>query len=136
MEQQEFDFESQYDTDDEVEKAINSLVIFVQNQVVADESRPAIINPYRLKHIAHTYKLMRYMTNGTDAEVSYKLHEPFQSMGSVTVEGDDILIGSSSQAIQWFLGAAKLASNFEVYPLTNGKVRMTFTFHGLTTPIQ
>lgn len=136
MEQNDFDFESSYETDNEVEEAINKLVIIVQNQVIADESKPAIINPYRMQHLAHTYKLMRYMTNGTDAVVSYKLHEPFQSMGSVSVEGNDILIGASGQAIQWFLGAAKLASNFEAYPLTNGKVRLTFTFHGLTTPIQ
>ena len=31
---------------------------------------------------------------------------------------------------------AEFASNTEIYPLAENKVRMTFTFHGLTAPIE
>mgnify|MGYP000216046892 CR=1 FL=1 len=37
---------------------------------------------------------------------------------------------------EWFARAAEFASNTEVYPLTKNRIRLTFTFHGITTPIE
>lgn len=38
--------------------------------------------------------------------------------------------------VVWFVRSVELASNFEVYPKTDGTVCMTFPFHGLTRPIE
>ena len=132
MGNQEFDFESEYASDSEIEEAMDSLVISVANDIAQDESRTSIINPYRMQQILYTYKVMKYLMKGTYAKVTYKLHEPYQSMGSVSVTGNDI----EFKKISWFLRAAELASNYEVYPKTDGTVCMTFTFHGITTPIE
>lgn len=132
MGNQEFDFESEYTSDSEIEEAMDSLVISVANDIAQDERRTSIINPYRMQQILYTYKVMKYLTKGTSAKVTYKLHEPYQSMGSVSVTGKDIEFNK----VSWFLRAAELASNYEVYPKTDGTVCMTFTFHGLTTPIE
>ena len=132
MGNQEFDFESEYASDSEIEEAMDSLVISVANDIAQDESRTSIINPYRMQHLLYTYKVMKYLMKGTSAKVTYKLHEPYQSMGSVSVTGKDI----EFKKISWFLRAAELASNYEVYPKTDGTVCMTFTFHGITTPIE
>ena len=132
MGKQEFDFESEYASDSEIEEAMDSLVISVANDIAQDESRTSIINPYRMQHLLYTYKVMKYLMKGTSAKVTYKLHEPYQSMGSVSVTGKDI----EFKKISWFLRAAELASNYEVYPKTDGTVCMTFTFHGITTPIE
>lgn len=132
MGNQEFDFESEYASDSEIEEAMDSLVISVANDIAQDESRTSIINPYRMQQLLYTYKVMKYLMKGTSAKVTYKLHEPYQSMGSVSVTGNDI----EFKKISWFLRAAELASNYEVYPKTDGTVCMTFTFHGITTPIE
>lgn len=132
MGNQEFDFESDYASDSEIEEAMDSLVISVANDIAQDESRTSIINPYRMQQLLYTYKVMKYLMKGTSAKVTYKLHEPYQSMGSVSVTGKDI----EFKKVSWFLRAAELASNYEVYPKTDGTVCMTFTFHGITTPIE
>lgn len=132
MGNQEFDFESEYASDSEIEEAMDSLVISVANDIAQDESRTSIINPYRMQQLLYTYKVMKYLMKGTSAKVTYKLHEPYQSMGSVSVTGKDI----EFKKVSWFLRAAELASNYEVYPKTDGTVCMTFTFHGITTPIE
>ena len=132
MDNQEFDFESEYASDSEIEEAMDSLVISVANDIAQDESRTSIINPYRMQQLLYTYKVMKYLMKGTSAKVTYKLHEPYQSMGSVSVTGKDI----EFKKVSWFLRAAELASNYEVYPNTDGTVCMTFTFHGITTPIE
>lgn len=132
MDNQEFDFESEYASDSEIEEAMDSLVISVANDIAQDEGRTSIINPYRMQQLLYTYKVMKYLMKGTSAKVTYKLHEPYQSMGSVSVIGNDI----EFKKVSWFLRAAELASNYEVYPKTDGTVCMTFTFHGITTPIE
>ena len=132
MGNQEFDFESEYASDSEIEEAMDSLVISVANDIAQDESRTSIINPYRMQQLLYTYKVTKYLMKGTSAKVTYKLHEPYQSMGSVSVTGKDI----EFKKVSWFLRAAELASNYEVYPKTDGTVCMTFTFHGITTPIE
>lgn len=132
MDNQEFDFESEYASDYEIDKAMDSLVISVASDIARDESRTSIINPYRMQWLLYTYKVMKYLTKGTSANVTYKLHEPYQSVGSVSVTGKDIKFKKVAQ----FIRAAELASNYEVYPKTDGTVCMTFTFHGITTPIE
>lgn len=126
------DFDTEFMTDDEVEEMMDALVLAVAEQIAEDESRASILNPDKLKEMQFTYKAMKYMTRGTNAKVSYKLHEPFQSMGSVSVTGKDIVIRKA----KWFSKAVELASNFEAYPKTDGTVCMTFTFHNLTVPIE
>lgn len=132
MDNQEFDFESEYSSDSEIEEATDSLMISIANDIAQDESRTSIINPHRMQQLLYTYKVMKYLMKGTSAKVTYKLHEPYQSMGSVSVTGKDI----EFKKVSWFLRAAELASNYEVYPKTDGTVCMTFTFHGITTPIE
>lgn len=126
------DFDTEFMTDDEVEEMMDALVLAMAEQIADDESRTSILNPDRLKEMQFTYKAMKYMFRDTNAKVSYKLHEPFQSMGSVSVTGKDIDIRKA----KWFFKAVELASNFEAYPKTDGTVCMTFTFHNLTVPIE
>lgn len=51
--------------------------------------------------------------------------------GWVRIEADKLDITDT----KWFCRAAEFADSTECYPLANGKVRMTFTFHRVTIPI-
>lgn len=126
-----YDFDSEFQSDEEIEAALDEMVMVLAEDIIRDESTPSIVNPYRMEHLLYVYKYMKYITKGTSVVVTKKVHEPFASMGSVSVTGKVIEFGKMS----WFMRAVQVASNFEVYPKTNGDVCMTFTFHGLTKPL-
>lgn len=123
-----FNFEEEFATDNEIEAIMDGIA----KQVIAEDNRVAIVNPDKVRQVLSTYKMLKYITRGTGAKVTYELYSPFKSMGSVTVTGHDIVFSKP----EWFIKAIKLSANFEVYPKTNGTVEMNFTFHGLTRPIE
>ena len=128
--EQNFDF--QFTSEEDIRHLLDGFVEGMQDMVAEDEGKTTIINPLRLAQIKFTYSVMKYLTRDTDAEVTYKLSEPFKTMGSVSVEGKVLELAGS----KWFARAAEFASNTEVYPLAKNRVRLTFTFHGLTAPIE
>ena len=128
--EQNFDF--QFTSEEDIQHLLDGFVEGMQDMVAEDEGKTTIINPLRLAQIKFTYSVMKYRTRDTDAEVTYKLNEPFKTMGGVSVEGKVLEFAGS----KWFARAAEFASNTEVYPLAKNRVRLTFTFHGLTAPIE
>ena len=128
--EQNFDF--QFTSEEDIRHLLDGFVEGMQDMVAEDEGKTTIINPLRLAQIKFTYSVMKYLTRDTDAEVTYKLNEPFKTMGGVSVEGKVLEFAGS----KWFARAAEFASNTEVYPLAKNRVHLTFTFHCLTAPIE
>lgn len=128
----EFDFTADFASEEEMNDELDAILLALGDEIESDESRTSVLNPVRMRELLFTYKAVKYLARGSSAKVSYKLHQPFQSMGSVSVTGKDILVRNPVN----FIRAAKFASNIEVYPKTDGTVCMTFTFHGLTVPIE
>ena len=126
-----FEFEKEFMTDDEVEAMLENLLDFVGGQAEEQDNRNAVLNIPKAKILMCTYKILKHLTKGSGAKVSYELNSPYKSMGSVSVVGKNISFKNS----KLFTTAANLASNFNVYPKTNGTVQMDFTFHGLTIPL-
>ena len=119
-------------SDEEIEQQMDEIVESLRPDIETDESKTVLLNATRMTQLKFTYLVMRYLTRGRKVSVTYKLYEPFRTMGSVSVEGKSIEFDST----KWFTRAAEFASNTDVYPLTDNKVRLTFTFHGLTAPIE
>ena len=122
----------EFQSDEEVWEMLDNVVVTVGEAIAIDESKPAILNPIKVQQMQFAYSVLKYLTKGVDAQLSYKMCEPYKSMGSISVEGANLTFANS----EWFARAAEFASNTEIYPLTNGKVRMTLTFHGLVRPIE
>lgn len=127
-----FEFEREFTTDEEVEAMIEGLLNFIGEQVEEEDNKNAVINPKKAQMVLSTYKLLKYLTKGSGAKVTYALNEPYKSMGSVSVVGKNLIFDNA----EWFMAAVKMSSNFNVYPKTNGTVQMDFTFHGLTIPLE
>lgn len=83
--------------------------------------------PERVREVLYAYNLLRALAGGKEAKVSYELFSPSSSMGVVSVVGSRLSFGKP----ELFMRAVNLATNFEVYPKTDGTVQMNFTFHGL-----
>lgn len=128
----EQNFDLKFTSEEEVQSMLDGIMDGIQDMVTEDESKTTIVNALRLAQIKFTYSVMEYLTRGSGAKVTYKLYEPFKTMGSVSVEGRVLEFFDS----KWFARAAEFASNTEVYPLAKNGVKLTFTFHGLTAPIE
>jgi len=128
----EFDFTADFASEEEMNDELDAILLALGEQIEADESRTSVLNPVRMRELLYTYKAVKLLVRGSSAKVTYKLHQPFQSMGSVSITGKEILMRNPVN----FIRAAKFASNVEAYPKTDGTVCMTFTFHGLTVPIE
>lgn len=128
----EKDFDLEFKSDEELEQALDELIADIGDKIIEEENKPAILNLRRMKQMRFAYAALKRITRDTDAVVSYKLGEPFKSMGSISVEADTIEFYNP----EWFAKAIMFSSNIELYPLRNGKVRLTITFHGLTTPLE
>ena len=122
------DFEKEFMSDSEVEEMLESLTDLIGEQAENEDNKTSIINPKKVQAVLYTYRVLKYLTKGTNAKVIYALNEPYKSMGSVSIVGKELTFSNP----KWFMVAVKLASNFNVYPKTNGTVQMDFTFHGLT----
>lgn len=124
--------EQEFLSDEEVTEMLDSIVLAIGEIAEEEDAKTAVLSEIKLQQIRFTYSVLRYLTKDKAVKLTYKLHEPFKSMGSVSVEGEDLSFTNA----EWFARAAEFASNVDIYPLVNGKVRITFTFHGLTTPIE
>lgn len=119
-----FDLESEEDSFD-------SFFLEITNMAEIEDQKTAIIVPKRIAQLLLAYKTLKKVTNGTNAKVTYTLHEPYKSMGSISVIGNNLEVIN----IELFKKAVELSSNIEVYSRTDGSFQMNFTFHGLTKPI-
>lgn len=128
----EYKFENDIIYNEELKQYMDSVLDEIQNEIEKDEESTTILNPIKLQQIQFAYAVLKYLMRGTDAVVSCKLNQPFKTMGSISVEDKSLEFTQP----EWFSRAAEFASNTEVYPLAKNRVRLTFTFHGLTKPIE
>lgn len=125
-------FDLRFASDNEFEQEMDAIVNSLKGEIETDESKVTLLNRMRLKQLQFTYAALLYLTRDAGVSVTYKLYEPFKTMGSVSIEGESLEFDKP----EWFSRVAEFASSTEVYPLKKNKVRMTFTFHGLTAPIE
>lgn len=112
---------------------INEKLIQEISRAIAQENnKMSIVNPDKLKEFVFAYNTLQSIFKNTRNKVSYQLHSPHISMGSITIVGKSVIFKNTKQ----FLEIVKTASNFEAYPKTDGTIEMNFTFHDLTTPIE
>ena len=126
------DFEFDFSSEEEIEEALDGIVNSVGEMIAVDEARTAVLVPEKLQKMQFVHGVIKYLTKGTKAKVTYSLHTPFKSMGSIFVEAMELKLCD----MKWFARVVKFADNVDIYPLTNGKIKMAITFHGLVRSIE
>lgn len=112
----------------EMEEFLDSL----GQHILRQEAAPGILNPVRLNQLRTSFRILQQLAEGSDMEVTYRLHSPFKGMGSIVIEGEDIICLDCKHLAK----ALKPASSVDIHPLTNERIRLILTFHGLTTGIK
>lgn len=85
--------------------------LFARNQT-GGQYQPRADTPSQTTFAVYTAKAMKRLVRGTSAKVTYQLHEPFQSMGSVSVTGKNI----DMKKEVWFVRSAELAQSLWCIP--------------------
>ena len=105
----------------------------LQSIIEDHERRAKITNFPRFLQMKEAYNGISKMFAGNpNVSVTYSLKKMMRSMGVIRVEGDMIDVNDTGL----FSKFAAFANSVDVYPLTNGRVRMAFTFNDITTPIE
>lgn len=110
----------------------DQLIMSLGKVIMEQEMKPSILDFKRMAQIMWSYRVIREHLLEEEMELSYNLHDCFASVGTITIEAGEMWFCSAA----WFRAALSFASNAEIYPLVNGKVRMTISYYGLTKPIQ
>jgi len=106
------------------EMLLDEIIKTVADAVDAEDNRASIVNHDKVKLVLRIYHLLKRLSG---VKVTYKLNEPFKSMGSVSVVGKNIIFNNP----EIFTAASRLASNVDIFPKTDGNIQVDFTFHGL-----
>ena len=86
----------------------------------------------RIRDVAVLIFMLFWIYLGDKVKITNSLPDISNGFAEVVVEGTSLEIFFTDV----FQRAIKLANNFEVYPLKNGKVRMAFGFYGLKTKVE
>lgn len=128
------DYENDIDfmSDDEFEQMANEIIDSLGEIVMADHAVPSIVNFQRYKQIVFAHKALEKLLVNEDVVINCDLHEPFHSVGVISIIGDSFTFYNTKM----FTKICGLASNIDVYTRVDDKVAMDLTFHGLTKKIQ
>ena len=110
---------------------LDELIDCIGQWILEDEQQPGTLQPLRLQMMNFSYSVLKRIAAENSMTVSYELHKPFQSMGSICLEGEDLVFLHCKQLAR----AISFADNVDIFPLTNGRIRFVLTFHRLTKKI-
>ena len=125
------DFRKDFESEEEIMAEFDKFLEEIRPLIEAQESRPVMPNEKEMKKFFLSLNTLAYLIRGKDIKLSYEVGEVFKSSGSITLEGSEFIFSNPGL----FAKAASFADNMEVYPLTNGNVRMAFAFHSLNKPV-
>lgn len=88
-----------------------------------------LLNPHRVEQMEFSYKMLLKSVRdvGKDVKVTYSMSDVNRTMAWMRVEGKRI----NALDIERFSRACEFADATDIYPLTNGNVRIELTFRGI-----
>lgn len=111
----------------ELDERMQSIIEAIGTAIESEESDPRVLNIPRCLQIMQAYQHLQRIA-WEDWKITCTLHEPYTSMGVISVEAEEFTFDQ----IAGLHGVLLHASNIEIYPLVTGNLRMNITFHGIT----
>lgn len=124
----EYDRDMPYEDEEEIEKALDDFIEYINEATDPERESVRIINPNRIDNVRLCAAVLEKFTGGEGLHMECELHKPIESSAYISLEGETI----SMDDTRWLPRVGKLANNMEVYPLTTGGVKLTFMFYGIT----
>lgn len=93
-----------------------------------ERQRVQIINPKRVAEMQSAYNALCAIVKriSPDANLDCMMHEMNIGAGVIRIETDELIV----ENIPEFVKSIENASNFEIYPLKGGKIKIAIMFYG------
>lgn len=132
MEDMEFDFDLEIGNynEESIRETDEAFVECLREEMDDGKRHISIINPIRVKEVRYVFDLIKKAVEKDGVTVTCDI-EPHLSIGYVSITGKNIRFSRP----RYFEAAAKIASNVEIYPKTDGTIQVNFTFHNVTLGI-
>lgn len=92
-------------------------------------TRVQVVDFNRLAEMLGVVRMLRTLLDNSISDGQVKMEiEPESGYGTIQIETDELVFYNPKE----FTKIIRSASNFEVYPLTNGKIRVAFMFYDLS----
>lgn len=125
------DFDEMADLSQEEFEHLDAIMSAFGEQIEADEERTSFLNLDTKRLMTASFLAIKKAIEGKSVKMQYYLHEPYTSMGYISITGKDVYVADPKM----FSAISQLASNMEVFPKTDGSIQINLTFHGLTEHI-
>lgn len=120
--------------DEKEQDLFESLIMQLIIEAVRESEKIVkVINPARYMDVLLAKDAMDdlLMESGENEKAAVRFHHAFSS-ASVSAEVDQLEVLNIGE----FFAVESKASNFEIYPLTNGRVSISFMFKNVLIPVQ
>ena len=89
----------------------------------------SVVNLERMREMYRCYGMLKTVFQGQKVKIDFCPHDGSASIGKI-----EILVNKSLKIrnTKLFHDAVKFASNYEIYPRTDGKIAFNLMFYGLT----
>lgn len=114
----------------DIDSVTDELMISIGKLMDKHDSLPMVDNTTRIELAKECFNSLKEIING--AKIALHLHEPYKSMGYISIEGKNYSINNPGA----FALICKSASNIEIYPRTDGIVTINITFHKISEVIR
>lgn len=115
-------------TEEEKADMCDGAILGLGELINAEQEGTHVTDFERVREMLAAYRMIKSLSKSKGVKVAVELNQPYVSMGNISIVGKDVVFYDSED----FIRAARLANNLDIYPKTNGTVRVTLTFHGLT----
>lgn len=123
-----YDYEDEFEIDEETDAYILALGELLKEE----DEKLHVINIEAVERMKLAFKLVKKAFEGEKVEITYKLHEPFKSCGSITASGH-IITATDAKALA---RAIELIPNVDIYPTVDGVIYFSLAVNDLTIPIE
>ena len=133
---EELGIETDFMSDDELEELFGfidgEMIQSFKEALDKSNEKTWIINKDALQRLSFVIKELKRIVNGDKIKIHTTMHSIIKSVCSINVIGENIVITDTNA----FLSVFNLIPNLDIYPLTDGRVRMDFTIHDLFVSVE
>lgn len=113
---------------EEEKREMDFILKTISGAIENDERGVSIADPQRMREFIKSETLLRRSLGGQGLKIEAIPHDDYASVGTIRVKAKTLIVREPT----WFARAVSMASNYEVYPRTDGKIMLALTFYGMT----
>ena len=113
------------------EEMMDAILRAVTEQIEKEENGVSFLNLRREKEYRACCKVLEQLMKGSDARIQYVPHDGLASVGVIRVTSKGFTVRDPAL----FVMATSFASNYEIYPRTDGSIMFALTFYGMTNRV-